>query len=240
MDGTLAEAHASMGLAELEYDWDWVGAEKEFKRAIELNPSYATAHQWYAVYLSAMGRHNEAFAEIKRSEELDPLSPIISVAAGSLFFVARRYDEALAQCRSALELNAGFYLAHSCLGLVNGQEKRYEESVSEYQKAIGLEPGSPRLAAGLARAYAVAGKRTEALRIVSNLRQLSKQRYVSPFGIAMIYTALGDSDQTFAWLEKAHEDRSVGLIALKVDPWVDPLRSNPRFQNLFRRMNFPP
>ena len=240
MNETLAEAHASMGLAELEYDWDWVEAEKEFKRAIELNPSYATAHQWYAVYLSAMGRHNEALAEIKRAEDLDPLSPIISVAAGTLFFVARRYDEALAQCRSALELNAGFYLAHSCLGLVYEQEKLYEEAVSEYQKAIALEPGSPRLAAGLARAYAAAGKRTEALKIISNLRELSKQRYVSPYGIAMIYAALGDFGQTFAWLEKAYEERSVGLVEFKVSPWFDPLRSNPRFQNLFRRMNFPP
>jgi TolB-like protein len=239
MDGTLAEAHASMGLAELEYDWDWVVAEKEFKRAIELNPSYATAHQWYAVYLSAMGRHNEALAEIKRAEDLDPLSLIISVAGGSLFFAARRYDEAIAQCRKALELNAGFYLAHSCLGLVNGQEKRYEESVSEYQKAIGLEPGSPRLAAGLARAYAAAGRKSEALKIISNLRELSKQRYVSPYGIAMTYAALADLDQTFAWLEKAYQDRSVGLATLKVDPWVDPLRSDPRFQDLLRRMKFP-
>jgi len=239
MDETLAEAHASMGLAELEYDWDWVGAEKEFKRALELNPSYATAHQWYAVYLSCMGRHNEALAEIKRAEEFDPLAPIISVAGGSIFLSARRYDEALAQCRKALELNAGFYLAHSCLGLAYEHERLYEEAVSEYQKAIALEPASPRLAANLARAYAAAGKRSDALKIISNLKELSKQRYISPFGIAMIYAALGDFDQTFEWLEKAYQDRSVGLAELRGNQRINLLRSDPRFQDLLRRMKFP-
>jgi len=240
MDETLAEAHTSLGDARFKYDWDWVGAEKEYKRAIELNPSYATAHHWYAGYLSAMGRHNEAIAEAKRAQELDPLSLMINATGGLVFFYARRYDEAIAQCRSTLELNSGFYPAHLFLGWAYEQEKLYADAISEYQKVIALEQGNPALAAHLARGYAAAGKRTEALNIISHLEELSKRRYVSPYAIAQTYAALGDPDQAFAWLEKAYEDRSNALQLLKVDPRVDRLRSDPRFQDLLRRMNFPP
>jgi serine/threonine protein kinase/TolB-like protein/Tfp pilus assembly protein PilF len=239
MDETLAEAHAALGDARGRYDWDWVGAEKEYKRAIELNPSYATAHQWYAEYLSAMGRHNEAIAEAKRAQELDPLSLIINASGCWVFFHARRYDEAIAQYRSTLELNAGFYPAHLYLGRAYEQKKLYEQAISEHQKAIALEQGNPLLAAELARAYAAAGKRTEALKIISDLRELSKPTYVPSYQIAQVYTALGDTDRAFAWLEKAYDYRSATLFMLKVDPRVDRLRSDPRFQDLLRRMNFP-
>jgi serine/threonine protein kinase/TolB-like protein/Tfp pilus assembly protein PilF len=240
MDETLAEAHVSLGDARYLYDWDWVGAEKEYKRAIELNPGYATAHQWYAEYLSHMGRHNEAIAELKRAQELDPLSLMINAIGGWIFVCARRYDEAIAQCRRTLELNAGFYPAHGNLGRVYEQEKLYDEAISEYQKAIALEAGNPFLAAELARVYAAAGRKTEALKIISNLRQLSKRRYVSPYKVAQIYVALRDFDQACAWLEKAYDERSYDLAGAKVDPTIDPLRSDPRFQDLLRRMNFPP
>jgi len=240
IDETLAEAHAPLGAAREAYDWDWVGAEKEYKRAIELNPGYATAHQWYAMYLSEMGRHDEAVAEIRRAQELDPLSLIINATGGYVFFFARRYDEAIAQCRRTLELNPGFYSGHSFLGWAYEQEKLYAQAISEYQKAIALEPGNPALAAELARACAAAGKRTEALKGISQLKELSKQRYVSPYLMAQIHAALGDIDQACAWLEKAYEERSGELCMLKVDPRNDPLRSEPRFQDLLRRMNFPP
>jgi len=240
IDETLAEAHAPLGAAREAYDWDWVGAEKEYKRAIELNPGYATAHQWYAMYLSEMGRHNEAIAETKRAQELDPLSLIINVHGGYIFFFARQYDEAIAQCRRTLELNPGFYQAHVYLGWPYEQQKLYAQAISEYQKAIALEPGNPALAAELARACAAAGKRTEALKVISQLKELSKQRYVSPYLMAQIHAALGDIDQACAWLEKAYEERSGELCTLKVDPRNDPLRSAPRFQDLLRRMNFPP
>jgi len=240
IDETLAEAHTSLGTAVLTYEWDWAGAEKEYKRAIELNPSYSTAHNFYAQYLSFTGRHNEAIAEIKRAQELDPLSPIINAMGGFVFFFARRYDEAIAQCRRTLELNAVFHPAHLYMGWAYEQKKLYDEAISEYQKAMALEQGSPRLAAGLAGAYAAAGKRTEALKIISNLSELSKRRYVPPYDVAQIYTALRDFDQASAWLEKAYEERTYILIMLKVDPRNDPLRSDPRFQNLLRRMNFPP
>ena len=240
IDETLAEAHTSLGTVELAYEWNWSGAEKEYKRAIELNPSYATAHNFYAMYLSYMGRHDEAIAEIGRAEELDPLSPIINAIGGFVLFFARRYDEAIAQCRRTLELNAGFHPAHLYLGWAYEQKKLYGEAISEYQKAMALEQGSPRLAAGLAGAYAAAGNRTEALKIVSNLTELSKRRYVPPYDIAQIYTALHDFDQACAWLEKAYEERTYLLVMLKVDPRNDPVRSDPRFQDLLRRMNFPP
>jgi TolB-like protein/Tfp pilus assembly protein PilF len=240
MDETLAEAHVSLGDARYVYDWDWAGAEKEYIRAIELNPGYATAHQWYAEYLSRMGRHNEAIAELKRARELDPLSLMSNAVGGFIFVCARRYDEAIAQCRRTLELNAGFYPAHLNLGWAYEQKKLYDEAITEYQKAKALQEGNPYLAADLARGYAAAGKRTEALKIVSNLRELSKQKYVSPYKVAQIYTVLGDFHQASVWLEKAYDERSYDLTYAKVDPTFDPMRSDPRFQDLLRRMNFPP
>jgi TolB-like protein/DNA-binding winged helix-turn-helix (wHTH) protein len=240
MDETLAEPHATLGGIKTSFDFDFPGAEKEYKRALELNPSYASGHMWYATYLTWMARHNEAIAEIKRAQELDPLSLIINAIAGCVFCYARRYDEAIAECRRALELNPGFYPAHLYLGMAYEWEKQYAQAISEYEKAAALEPGNLRARVSLGCAYAAAGKRTEALGIVSNLIQLSKRRYVSPYGIACIYAALGDVDQACAWLEKAYEDRADGLYNLKVSPRFDPLRSDPRFRDLLRRMNLPP
>src|SRR5208282_3695229 len=243
LDETLGEAHASLGQAKIDYDWDWVGAEKELKRAIELNPGYATAHQRYAAYLSVMGRHNEAIAEAKRAHELDPLSPMINATWGSVFFNARRYDEAIAQLRSTLELNAGLLQAHAYLSFAYEQEKLYEQAISEWQKVIALQHGDPRLSANLARLYAAEGKRTEAMNILSRWEELWKRKYV-PCGTAnlyvALYAALGDADKAFAQLEKSYEDRCEFLVNLKVQPLYDPLRSDPRFQDLLRRMNFPP
>jgi TolB-like protein/Flp pilus assembly protein TadD/tRNA A-37 threonylcarbamoyl transferase component Bud32 len=240
VDETLAEAHVPLGAAGFAYEWDWVGAEKELRRAIELNPSYATAHNFYAQYLMYLGRHNEAITEIKRAQDLDPLSPINNTVGGMAFFFARRYDEAIAEFRRTLELNPGFYPAHLSLADAYEQEKLYDEAISEYRKAIALQEGSPLAAAGLARGYAAAGRRAEALKIISDLRELSKRRYVSAYGITQIYTALGNFDQALTWLQKAFEDRSFQLIHLKVDPTMDPLRTAPSFQDLLRRMNFPP
>jgi len=240
MDETLGEAHVSLGAARRDYDLDWVGAEKEFKRAIELNPGYATAHQWYAEYLSAMGRHKEALAEVKRAQELDPLSPIINAYAGMVFFNARRYDEAIAQLQSTLELNAEFYPAHYYLGGVYEQEKRYAEAISEYQKAITLQPDDIKLPLCLACVYAAEGKRPEAVNILSHMEELSMRRCVPSYTMALAYAALGDAGRAFARLQKAYEDREVEVIFLKVSPPNDRLRSDPRFQDLLRRMNFPP
>jgi serine/threonine-protein kinase len=240
MDETLAEAHASLGEARFKYDWDWVGAEKEYKRAIELNPGYATAHGWYAGYLSGMGRHDKAIAEAKRAQELDPLSLSINAGEGWAFFCARRYDEAIAQCRRTLELNVGFYPTHLYLGFAYEQKKLFEQAIAEYQEAIGLGRGKPLLAPYLARGFAAAGKRTEALTIISQMAELSKRRYVSPYGMAQIYAALSDPGRAFQWLDKACQERDTWLVWLKVEPGFDSLHSDPRFQDLLRRMNFPP
>jgi TolB-like protein/Tfp pilus assembly protein PilF len=239
MDGTLAEPHASLGVAKVDFDFDFVGAEKEYKLAIKLNPSYATAHEWYATYLALMGRHNEAFPEIKRAQELDPLSPTISVMSAPLLLWSRRYDEAIAESRRTLELYPGFYPAHMYLGSAYEQKKLYDQAIAEYQKALALEPGNSILGTALACGYAAAGKRSEALKRISQLKEHSRRMYVSPYGIACIYAALGHVDQACAWLEKAYEDRSYGLYSLKTNPRFDPLRSDPRFQALLRRMNFP-
>jgi tetratricopeptide (TPR) repeat protein len=241
MDETLGEAHASLGAARLDYDWDWVGAEKELKRAIELNPGYAIAHQRYSYYLTVMGRHEEAIAEAKRAQELDPLSPVISATRGLVFFNARRYDEAIAQLRSTLELNAGFWPTHLYLGWAYEQEKWYEQAIPEIQKAITIGEGYPEVLPSLARVYAAEGKRTEAVNIMSRWKEASRQRYVPCYVLpAVTLAALGDTDQAFAQLEKAYENRCEPLVYLKVSPLYDPLRSDPRFQDLLRRMNFPP
>ena len=242
LDESLGQPHASLGAVKVDYDWDWVGAEKEYQRAIELSPGYATAHQWYAEYLSPMGRHDEAIAEIQRAQELDPLSPVISAVGGSVLLNARQYDKAIVKCRNTLELSAGFWIGHRCLGQAYEQEKLYEQSIAEYEKVSGPATNNPARSPSLARDYLAVGKRAEALKIFSNLRELSKQRYVPSYqAMAEIYIALGDFDQAFAWLEKAYRARYYGLVlSLKVDPGLDPLRSDPRFRDLLRRMNFPP
>jgi serine/threonine-protein kinase len=243
LDATLGEAHDSLGTAKTDYEWDWVGAEKEFKRAIELSPGYATAHQRYAYFLTVMGRFNEAIAEAKRAHELDPLSPMINASVGMDLFHARRYDEAIAQFRSALELNPGLVQARDYLCLAYAQQKLYEQALSECQKATALRHMDPRVSPNIARVYAAEGKRTEALNITARAEEVSKRTYVPCEGgnaYVALYAALGDTDKAFAQLEKAYEDRCEPLVYLKVNPLSDPLRSDPRFQDLLRRMNFPP
>jgi len=240
LDATLGEAHASLAGAKIDYDWDWVGAEKELKRAIELNPGYATAHQRYAYYLTVVGRFNEAFAEAKRAQELDPLSPAIYYTWGVALLYARRYDEAIAKFRSALELNAGYPAAHMSMGVAYEQEKLYAQAISQYQMMIALNHGDPRLSSTIARVYWAEGKRIEALSIMSRLEEFEKGKNAPCRGAPVTYAALGDTDRAFAQLEKAYEDRCQYLVFLKVAPGYDPMHSDPRFQDLLRRMNFPP
>ena len=240
LDETLAEAHTSLAVIKGDYEWDWLGAEREFKRAIELNPNYATAHHWYSDYLGIMGRHEEAIAEIKRAQQLDPLSLIINTVAGVRFHWARRYDEAVEQLRKTLEMDPNFAVAHDWLGQVYEQMGQDESAIAEHQKAIRASGGSSQVVAALGHTYAAAGKRNEALRILADLNERRKMAYVSPYDIAVIHVAFGEKDQAFEWLEKAYQERASPIVVLKVDPRLDPLRSDPRFQDLLRRMNFPP
>ena len=238
IDSELAEAHTSLAKVSADYDWDWPAAEREFKRALELNPNYATAHHWYALHLMAMGTFEEAAAELKRAQQLDPLSLSINASAGLPFYWSRRYDEAIEQFRRTLELDLGFPLAHVLLGQAYAQKGMYDEAIAELSRASELDP-TPRARAILAYTLAVAGRKDEAARILSELEELANQKYVSPYFKALIYTALGEQDRAFEWLEKAYEERSEWLVWLKVDPKLDSLRSAPRFTALVQRVGLP-
>ena len=233
IDSSLAEAHTSLAYVKYYYDWDWSGAEAEFKRAIQLNPNYATAHQWYAEYLFYMERFDESLAEINRAQELDPFSLTINTELGSPYFYMRQYDQAIEKYRKAQEMDQHFYLATYCLALCYAQKSLFDE-------AINMLGGGKDVSAILGYFYAVSGRRREARNILDKLRELSKQEEFSPYSIAKIYAGLGEKDQAFAWLEKAREMRDERMVMLKVDQHLDSLRSDSRFADLERRMNLAP
>jgi Tfp pilus assembly protein PilF len=240
IDDTLAEAHASLGYVKLFYDWDLTSAESELKQAIELNPNYATAHHWYGVYLQLVGRFDQALVEMRRALELDPLSPSINANVGWPLYYARQYDQAIEQFQKAVERDQSSPLPHHWLAMVYGQKGMYEEAITEYQKALELSGSRSRIVAELGYIYAVSGRRSEAQKALKELKELSKRRHVSSFYMALIYMGLGEKDQAFASFETAYEERSPRLIDLKVDPIFDPLRSDPRFAVLIRKMGLTP
>ncbi len=217
------------------YDWDWVGAEKEFKRAIELNPGYATAHQWYSGLLSALGRIDESIAEQRRALELDPLSLIINRDLGRSYCFARRYSEAIEQELKTLDMDPNFLPALGALGHAYIQESMFDDAIAAFQKASKLE-SRYRLHLGIT--YAFAGRREDALSILREQEGLMERTYVLLQDTAIIHAALEEKDLAFEWLEKAFEYRAPGLADLKTQPLWDPLRSDTRFQDLLRRMNF--
>ena len=233
-DEELGEAHASLGFVLMNYYWDWTEAEKEFKRAVEMNPNYAMAHNWYAQHLAFTGKWQEALREAKRAQEIDPISPWNNSAFIS--FLGRQYDDAILASQKTLELDPNFAVAHMIIGLSYVQKKMYEQGISELQKA-SANPDSRAL---LGYAYAVAGKRTEGRKILIELEHSATEKYVSPFPIAVAYTGMGEKDRAFAALEKAYEERSWGMGMLRVNPVFDPIRSDPRFASLVRRVNLPP
>ncbi len=237
IDDTLAEAHTSLAYARLYYDWDWSDAEKEFKRATELNPAYPTAHHWYAEYLAAMGRLNEAIAEKKKACQLDPLSMVINTTVGWMFYFARQYDQAIEQIKKALEINPNFVPAHFWLGQAFEQKGMFQEAIAEFQKAITLSKGSTYTVAALAHAYAVAGERVEAQKLLDQLKKLSRRRYVSSYDIAEVHIGLGNKNLAFEWFQKAFDERARALIFLKVEPRLDIVRADPRFIALLKKMN---
>lgn len=236
IDDTLAEPYVSLAHVNYYYDRDWAAAERRYKRAIELNPNYPTAHQWYAVYLMSAGRFEEALAETRRALELDPLSLPINMTLGWVLLNARQYDQSAEQLRKTLEMDRTFVLAHHRLGVVYELQGKYNEAIAEFNQVVNLSAGKPLGLASLGRAYALSGKRAEAQKLLAELQELSKQRYVSPVSIALIYAALGDKVQSFAWLEKADTAHDANLTRLKVDPRFDSLRSDPRFTDLMRRV----
>ena len=236
LDDHLAEGHASLAYVKLSYEWDVAAAEKEFKRAIQLNPRYATAHHWYAHCFLARGQPEQALAEIRQAEASDPLSFIISMGVGWFQYHARRYDEAINSYRSTLELNPDFPLTHCTLGMALVQKKLYAEALAEFEKAK-TSRGSPAFAlANMATTQAMAGQPAEAHRSLQELKHLAQGQYVPAIYYAAIYAALGDNDRAMQWLEKAYQERSDYMMYLKTEPAFDSLRADRRFQHLLERI----
>jgi TolB-like protein/lipoprotein NlpI len=237
IDDELAEAHASLGHVKMMHDWDWPGAEWEFKRAVELNPNYATAHHWYALYLMAMGQFEESLDELKQAQRLDPLSLIINTVLGAHFYYAREYDKAIEQCRETLKLNPNFHVAYGVIGEAYTQKGMYPEAITELQKARSLS-SDPEGLSLLGYTYAVAGQRSKARKALNQLKQLSRQRYIKPAFIALIHIGLAEQQQALSWLERACKDRNELMLMLKVDPRLDLIRFNPGFTKLLTRVGF--
>jgi DNA-binding winged helix-turn-helix (wHTH) protein/TolB-like protein/Tfp pilus assembly protein PilF len=239
IDESSAEAHSSMAFIKFRWDWDRTATEREFQTAIKLKPAYAPAHQWYSSYLVAVERFDEAIAEAKRTEELEPLSFVASSHLGWIYYLSGRNDEAIEQCRKILELDPSSFPARRYLGLAYEAKGMYPDAIAEFQTGVKLS-GSPLMLALLGHAYAVAGKRAEARQVLDDLQQLQEQRYVSPYTVAAIYAGLGDQEKAFEWLDKAVEGRDIWLMNLKVDPVFAKLRSERRFTDILARIRLRP
>ncbi|KPL02268.1 MAG: hypothetical protein AMJ90_06330 [candidate division Zixibacteria bacterium SM23_73_2] len=237
IEETLAEAHTSLALIKTYNDWDWVGAEKEFKQAIEFNPGYATAHQWFAENLTMRGKYEQAVSESKQAKELDPLSLVIGVTSAiTLFCGTRQYDGVIEECQEVLEMDPNFGGALNILGMVYRERAMYQEAIETFQKARTFDEGNTWVTGELGHVYALSGKRSAAQKVLEELEQLSKRRYVPPDNIALVYLGLGKKKRAFEYLEKAYQDRSVGLCWLKADPIFDSLRSDSRYTALLKKI----
>jgi TolB-like protein/Tfp pilus assembly protein PilF len=233
LDDTLGEAHTSLAFCLDVFDWDWKSADTEFRRAIELNPGYATAHHWYAWHLSSLGKNDEAIAEMRKAQNVDPLSLIINAELAELLLITHLTDQSVDQSRKAIDLDTNFPLAHNQLGVAYLQQQKREDAIAELQKAVQLSAGNPTCTANLARAYAAVGNRNEALQLLADLKQ-PRGGYSNASEIAMVYAALGDMDQAMAWLNRAYRERFNPSVLLR--PGFDPLRADARFQDLERRV----
>ena len=227
LDGNLGEAHISLAWCLDSYDWDWDSAEREYRRGIELSPGYATGHHWYGWHLATLGHNDEAIAELEKAENLDPLSLVIGADLAEELLIAHRYDDGIKQARKTMNMDPFFALTHYVLGEAFAEKHTYSEAIAELQKALELSPGSTALKSNLAYAYAVSGKRDQAVAMLRDLKSNAPE-------VAMVYVGLGDKDQAMTWLEKAFAARFNPGVLLR--PSFDPLRSDPRFQNLLRRM----
>jgi TolB-like protein/DNA-binding winged helix-turn-helix (wHTH) protein/Tfp pilus assembly protein PilF len=237
LDSTLGEAHNSLAFVLDGFDWDLDAGGKEFRRALELSPGYATAHQWYAWHLALLGRYDEAIVEMKKAQSLDPLSLIINADLAELLVIARSYDESIKQSRKTIEMDQNFAMAHNQLGQAYLQQHLYAQAIVELQKAVELSAGSPACIANLARAYALSGRKDEALKLLDRLQTSSTPCYSHASEIAAIYISLRDRNQAMNWLEKGYAERfNPGVL---IRPAFDPLHTDPRFQNLLHRVGLP-
>ncbi len=238
LDANLAEAHTSLGLIRFQYDWDWHGAENEFRKAIALNPNYAPAHHFFADYLKAMGRFDEALEEIGKAQELDPLSLAISAGVGHVLYLSRQNDRAIEQYRKAVELDPSFMQTHVWFGRPYLEKGMFTEALAELETGVRLSGESTLALAMFGHGLASAGRKDEALGILEKLKERSKHQYVPSYWIAVVYNGLKDRGQVIAWLQKAHEERSSWLVWANVEPRFDWLREDPGFKALARAMKF--
>ncbi len=237
LDENLAEARASLAHIRFWYEWDWLGTEREFKQSIELNPGYATAHLWYSLYLAAMDRMPEAVVEVKRAQELDPLSLVINFNVARVLYFAREFDEAMDQCLKALEMYPNFPVGYRRLGQIYEQKEMYAEAITELERALALAPDDTETMSVMAHVYAAWGRKTDAEVSLGVLNELSKRLYISPYSRARIHLGLGQRDEAFEWLEKTYQERHGILVYLKVECAFDDIRDDPRYFDLLGRMN---
>ncbi len=240
LDESDVEAHVVLGIEAQWYEWDWVTAEREFKRALELNPNSAGAHGYYSWYLAPMGRTNEAVAEAERERQTDPLGSNQNFTLGSVFVFTRQWDKAIAQLRSAISLDPYYWFDHCFLGRAYEQKGRLAEAIGEFQRALELDKEQAEIWSGLGHAFALSGKKAEAQKVIDHLKETSTDSYVAPYNLAVIYAGLGEKDQVFAWLNRAYDERSYLLaLYLTTDSRLDNLHSDPRFADLRRRIGLP-
>ena len=240
IDDNLAEAHATLAYVQSQYEWQWEAAEKSYRRAIYLNPSYAWAHMNYSIFLMEQGRTEESIAEASEAKRVDPLTAWMGANLAWMYYFARRPDEAIRQCRTILDLEPNSVVAHNSLGLAYTQKRMFEQAIAEYRASQVLTPGQRDGTEQLAYVYAVSGKIEQARRVLESFPALSRQRYIDPYSIGLIYVGLNEVDKAFEQFEKAYQNRSEALLTLKVDPWLDSIRSDTRLQNLVRRVGLQP
>lgn len=240
LDPTLAEPHTSLAFVLYRFDRNWAEAEGEFRKAIELNPNYATAHHWYGEYLGIVGRHPESIEEFEQARRLDPFSLIINTDVGAGLYKARQYDAAIEQLRKTVEMDRHFSVSHLFLGMSYKQKGMYAEAIAELQEAVRLSGRRTIMIAVLGNIYGTSGEKAEALRALKELAEVAEKHYVPAFHIALIHVGLGNKDEAFKWLEKSYENHDTLFAYLKVDPNLDPLRTDPRFSDLMNRAGFAP
>lgn len=239
LDESLAEACSSLAFVKMFFDWDWAGAEQEFRRTFQLNPDYSIARQWYAMELAALGRHEEAVRETERGLQIDPLSLSINATSSLLLYFVRQYDEGLEQGLATVDMDSSFFASHFVSALALEQKGQLEKAIEEFKASADLSGRWPLFVAGYGHACAAAGRREEAQKVVAELQDTSVRKYVSSFAVAAVHAGSGDKDLTLDWLEKAYGERATWMIFLNVHPYFDFLRSEPRFQNLLRKIGLP-
>ena len=236
LDDTLVEAHEAVASNKLFFDWDWAGAERELKHTLELSPNFADAHSLYAYYFDITGQLDEAMSEMKRAQELAPLTASYSVDIGFISYHMRRYDAAIEQYRKGSELDPEFFETPFTLGQAYERKGMYREAIAECQQAMASHGRDAGIVSTLAYVYAMSGKRDEAQKLIAELTERWKQSYFPPTYVALAYTGLGDKDKAFYWLDKAYAEQDAQLIYINVEPEFEPLRDDPRFHDLLRRI----